>query len=82
MVSLMLIMFVAIANLAVGAKAAIVLGDAPPLREIVDGVIYGSSEEDPMDEDAPISETAATEDNEEDSSEEVDGKEKAAPEAT
>jgi hypothetical protein len=37
---LLLVMFVAVANLALGAGVAIATGHAPPLREIIDGIIY------------------------------------------
>jgi hypothetical protein len=40
MSSLLLVMLVAVANLALGAGVAIATDAAPPLREIIDGIIY------------------------------------------
>jgi len=48
--SLLLVMFVAVANLALGAGVAIATGAAPPLREIVDGVIYERDDDDDGDQ--------------------------------
>lgn len=40
MSSLLWVMLVAVGNLAIGAGVAIATGKAPPLREIIDGIIY------------------------------------------